>query len=86
MRKKKRKKKERKKAKRKSLELLTSGCSEHQNVPGVRIPGMSCLASGRSRQDVADWSYAHLSRLLGLATFFWSSKLGLYAEIFGKQI
>ena len=31
-----------------------SGCPGRQDVPGVRIPGLSCLASGRSRQDVAD--------------------------------
>ena len=30
-----------------------------------------------------DLSYAHISRLLSLATFFWSSKLGLYAGIYG---
>ena len=29
-----------------------SGCPLRQDVPGVRIPGESCLASGRSRQDV----------------------------------
>ena len=32
------------------------GCSERQNVPGVRIPEVSCHASGQLRQDVADWS------------------------------
>ena len=29
-----------------------SRCTWRQDVPGVRIPKVSCLASGRSRQDV----------------------------------
>ena len=29
-----------------------SGCPWRQDFPSVRIPGLSCLASGRSRQDV----------------------------------
>ena len=31
---------------------LASGCPWRQDVPGVRIPGVSYLVSGRSRQDV----------------------------------
>ena len=58
------KKKKRKKAQRESLKLLASGCPERQDVPGVRIPGVSCLASGRSCQDVLLWDKAR-SRLIG---------------------
>ena len=46
--------KRKKKAECKSLELLALGCPKRQNAPGIRIPGVSCLASGRSGKDAVD--------------------------------
>ena len=66
----KKRRKRKKKAERESLELLASGCPEHQDVPSVRIPGVSCLASGRSRQDILLQSRQGLSIQHRMQTYF----------------
>ena len=48
------KRKEEKETKKQSAKVWSFW---RQDVPSVRIPGVSCLASGRSRQDVAEHYY-----------------------------